>query len=45
MLAQSEVFVNIRCIPFEARFAHYAKIKEAISTFVLVNALFFSKQH
>jgi len=38
VLPQSEVFVNIKYIPAEAGFSHYAKIK-VISLFFLINVL------
>jgi len=44
MLPQSEVFLNIGCIPSprETRFSHHAKIKKAITPFfvsLLINNL------
>jgi len=39
MLPVSEVFINIRYIPPEARFCHYAKITEAISPLFSINVL------
>jgi len=44
-LPQYEVFVNIRYIPCETRFSHWAKIKSAIVTTLFNKYLFISKQH
>jgi len=45
MLRQFKVFVNIRHLPSEARFAHYAEIKEAISPSLINELLLLNHIH